>query len=97
MVHRIFTIHDSKAEAFLPPFFLPTAGMATRAFADMVMQPEHAFNQHPEDYTLFEIGEWSDIRGTIETYEAKKGLGNGLEYSHAELDQQALKFHEVVK
>ncbi len=60
MNHRIFVIFDAKARAYLPPFFLPEAGQATRAFSDMVNNPEHQFGLHPEDYTLFEIGTFDD-------------------------------------
>lgn len=60
MKHKIFSIYDSKAEAYLPPFFIHTEALAIRAFADAVNQPGHAFNAHPEDYTLFNCGAWDD-------------------------------------
>jgi len=60
MNHKIFTIYDSKAKAYLTPFFLHEDGMALRVFTDCVNDKEHQFGKHPEDYTLFNIGSWSD-------------------------------------
>lgn len=56
MMQKIFTIYDSKAHAYLPPFFLPEAGMAVRVFSDCVNDKSHQFSKHPGDYTLFQIG-----------------------------------------
>lgn len=77
---KIFSIFDLKATAYLPPFFLPTTGMATRAFKDCCNQDGHQFAANPGDYTLFELGEFDDVKGTIETRAAHKSLGNGLQY-----------------
>lgn len=77
---KIFSIFDVKAEAYLPPFFLPTVGMATRAFKDCVNQQGHQFCENPGDYTLFELGEFDDVKGEIQTRAAHKSLGNGLTY-----------------
>lgn len=80
MLHYIFTIQDSEAAAFLPPFFLHTAAMARRAFGDSVNDKGHAFSKHPDHYTLFEIGEFDDNTGLIKAYDSTHTLGNGIEY-----------------
>jgi len=67
MVHKIFTIFDSKAKAYLTPFFLHEVGMATRVFADCINDRTHMFGKHPEDYTLFQIGSWWDDKAKFET------------------------------
>ena len=36
MLHRMFTVHDAKAEAYLPLFTFPTRGQAIRTFSDTV-------------------------------------------------------------
>jgi len=59
----VFSIYDSKAVAFLPPFFLPQKGMAVRAFTDCCTKQGHNFNMHPEDYTLVLLGEFDDANG----------------------------------
>lgn len=85
MIHKIFTIYDEKAESYLPPFFLPNAGMAKRTFGDCVKDEKHAFGQHPSDYTLMELGTYDDQTGTLNPNEKNKSLGNGLEYAQEEL------------
>jgi len=67
MEQKIFTIYDSKAKAYLTPFFLHEDGMAIRVFADCVNDTNHQFGKHPEDYTLFNIGSWSDEKAKLKT------------------------------
>jgi len=91
MKHKIFTVYDSKAKAYITPFFLHEDGMALRVFGDCINDTTHQFGKHPEDYTLFEIGTWEDQKakfsGTI-----TKALANGIELVKApfEPDQQQL-------
>jgi len=79
MKHLLFTIYDEKADVFMPPFFVPAVGLATRAFSDCINSDSHAFGKHPSDYTLFQIGEFDDSKAEI-TNHAKKSLGNGVEF-----------------
>ncbi len=80
MEHKIFSIYDQKAYAYLPPFTLPTADMAERTFMDCVNAIDHAFCRNPADYTLFEIGTYDDNKGLISPHEVVRTIGNGLEY-----------------
>lgn len=61
----IFAVWDAKALAFLEPFFMPTAGMAIRSFHDAVNKQGTQFNQHPEDYSLWQIGMWYSAEGLV--------------------------------
>lgn len=81
MIHKIFTIHDAAANAYLPPFCLPEQGMAMRTFGDCINDPKHQFSLHPSDYTLFRIGYWDDISGEIKVELAKLSCGNGVAYA----------------
>lgn len=80
MIQKMFTIYDEKADAFLPPFFLPTNGMALRTFADCVNDDKHAFGKNPQDYTLFSVGNFDDGTGRTFIENANKSLGNGVEF-----------------
>jgi len=53
---KIFSIYDSKAAAYLTPFFLPRTEMAIRAFVGCLKESDHQFAKHPEDFTLFQVG-----------------------------------------
>lgn len=79
MKHKIFSIYDSAAKAYLTPFFLPEEGMAIRSFRDCVNDQEHAFGRNPADYTLFTIGAWADNTSTLAPGKAPIKLHNGLE------------------
>lgn len=65
MIHLMFGIKDLKAEAFLPIFPSSTVGMAKRVFMEHVNNPESQFNKYPEDFVLFEIGEFDDSTGIL--------------------------------
>jgi hypothetical protein len=80
MTQKVYTVYDSKAEAYLRPFFVSTKGLALRSMVDAVNDPQHPFNKYPEDYTLFEIGEWDDSNGTIKMHKAHESIGVAIEY-----------------
>lgn len=73
-----FSIYDSKAQAFMQPWFLPTEALALRAFADCVNDPEHNFGRHPEDYILYEVGAWSPESGTLTCPDSPRTIGTGI-------------------
>lgn len=66
MKTKIYTIYDSKVEAYMAPFTSPQHGSAIRAFTDTVLDEGTAFNAHPEDYNLFYIGDFDPETGTVE-------------------------------
>ncbi len=57
---EIFSVYDSKAGAFIVPFFLPNVAMAVRSIRDAGIDREHMFGRHPEDYTLYHVGTFDD-------------------------------------
>ena len=91
MKHKIFTVFDVKAQAYLPPFVLPERGMAMRVFSDCVNSKDHQFGLHPGDYTLFELGVWDDSVAVFATVAGMK-VCNGLEVvgSDVPVEQGAL-------
>lgn len=62
---RIFSVYDKKAAAYAHLSFYHQKGQAIRAFEDAVNDPQSPFNKHPEDFSLFHLGEWNDITGVI--------------------------------
>nr|QJB19012.1 MAG: nonstructural protein [Microvirus sp.] len=79
MIQRVFTVYDSKVGAYLRPFFMTTKGEALRAWTDTVNDKETAFNKHPEDYCLFELGTFDDQVGQFENHNQPISLGMALE------------------
>lgn len=77
---KVFSIYDSKAEAYMQPFFSQNKGTAIRSFADAAQQEEGQFAKHSADYTLFEVGEWDEDTGTMMPAKANINLGTALEH-----------------
>jgi len=75
MLLQVFTVFDSKAEAYLPPFYMSAIGAALRNFGDTCSTPDHPFHKHPQDYCLFHIGSFDDATGHIELLTAPISLG----------------------
>lgn len=65
MKQYIYTVHDQKAEAFLPCFQAPTDGIAERSFKDLVNQDGHQFSRYAEDYTLIRVACIDDSTGVV--------------------------------
>lgn len=80
---KIFSIYDSKANAFLTPFFMASAGLAIRAITDLVEDPNHQFNKHSADYTLFQLGEFDLTDGLLSQPDPNTNLGNLLTFKQS--------------
>lgn len=76
----VFSVFDSKAEAFLLPFFVPNRAMALRSFTSAVQDESTDFHRYAGDYTLFELGEWDASAGEFAMHEAKINLGLASQY-----------------
>jgi len=92
MKHRIFSIFDVKAQAYLPPFCLAETGMALRAFSDCVNSRDHQFGKHPGDYTLFELGSFDDSVCVVSCTPSALKVVNGLEVVISEVDEAQISF-----
>lgn len=74
----MYSVFDSKAEAFLRPFAAETRGLAIRSFSDAVNDAQHEFFKHGEDYTLFEVGVFDVGTGLLEG--KLHSLGTALQF-----------------
>ena len=77
-IQNIYSIRDSAAEAFLPPFFMANDVMAIRAFASLVNEKGHLFNANPQDFALYCIGSFDASHGTITADEPPRVVRGGL-------------------
>lgn len=64
-VHNVYAIYDSKAEGYSQPFFCINDAIAGRMFGDACNDESADISRHPEDYTLFKIGEWNSVEGKL--------------------------------
>lgn len=104
----VYSVFDSKAAVYGVPFFMPKDAMAVRAFTDLANDPNSTVAKHPEDYTLFKIGEYDDQLGSVEGHEAiglvtasavvnPVGRGMKKEYFESALPFNGAKSTEAVK
>ena len=77
MIHKIYSIYDSKSEAYSLPFYYQHEGQATRTFSDWVNDPQTPYGKHPEDYTMFAMGTYDEITGSV-TQDKITSVVNGL-------------------
>lgn len=61
----ICAVRDSAVGAYMQPFTAQSRGAAVRAFVDAVNDGSTPMNKHPEDYELFEIGEFNEETGVV--------------------------------
>ena len=77
---NIYAVYDSKAEAYMQPFFNDTHGLAIRVFEKHVNDPATIFSQHPEDFTIFYIGTFDETNGKIQPNTTPFSLGVAIEF-----------------
>lgn len=61
----VFAVFDKKAERFLQPFFMVSAGEAMRAFQDLCTDQKTVMFRHPEDFKLVRLCEFDEKSGTF--------------------------------
>lgn len=80
---RLYSIYDDGAKAFLRPFWADYKVNAQRSFRGLVNQTDDKQNNvanHPDQFTLFELGVWDPRTGILQQHTTPMTLGNGLEY-----------------
>ena len=80
MITKVFSVYDTKAEAYVSPFFFPAVGLAIRGFVDEANNPNSQINKHPTDFALFELGEFDDSSGVFTCLPAPRNLGLAHEF-----------------
>lgn len=80
MIQKMFAVRDTKAVAFLQPFFSSANGAALRALSDSVTEGKSPIAAHPEDYILYEIGTFDDVSGEIEGLAPIKLLASASDF-----------------
>lgn len=77
---KVYVIYDAKVEAYLQPFFAPTAGSALRSWEDLVNDGKSQMSRWPDHFAIFEAAEFDESTGRFEQYDTLKPLGTALEF-----------------
>lgn len=65
MILNVYCVFDSAASVYQRPFYCQTDGEALRAFGDISFDKEHPIGMHPEDYSLYRVGQFNDAKGEL--------------------------------
>lgn len=65
MIKRIYAVYDVKTGVYGSPMFLLTDGEAIRVCTDAVAKPGNTLGDHPQDFRLDYLGEFSLSDGVI--------------------------------
>lgn len=76
MVNQVFSVFDTKAQAFLPPFYATNGAVACRMMLDACSDPKHPFNVHSGDYNLFQVASFDDDTGRFDPLDSFVNLGS---------------------
>lgn len=82
MIHQVFTVFDSKTEAYLPPFYEQTKGSAIRSFSEAANTAGHQFQKYSEDFTLFHLGQYDDTSARFEMFKTPVSVGVAIEFTN---------------
>lgn len=75
----VVAIYDSALVAYMRPFFVPTVGMAVRAFQDEVKKAGSEMGAHRADYILFEIASFDEEKGLFDNLPSPRQLIRGAD------------------
>jgi hypothetical protein len=72
----ICSVRDTAADAFGRPYFVPSQGVALRAFTDEVNREndDNPLHKHRKDFALYELGEYDDNTAQIVCHDQPKLL-----------------------
>lgn len=80
MILKVFAVYDQKGEVYSNPWYRTTKGLALRDFEASVNDPNHPFCKNPEDFTMFELGDYDDSKGKFTNLSTPISLGLALEF-----------------
>jgi hypothetical protein len=76
----LFTVHDSKASAFIQPFNAPNVAVGLRSFSVGCNDPTTGFYHNPGDYTLFELGTFDLTTAKFDLHDTPVNHGLAIQY-----------------
>lgn len=74
MIKKVYNVFDTKAKAFLEPFYTINDDTAMRVMVNCLRDVDHPFCKNPEDYQLFSLGEFDDTTGMFKMLDAPEHM-----------------------
>lgn len=76
---RAYSIRDSKAEVFNPPFYKKTHGEAERDFTSLVRDEKSQPHLYPEDFDLYYCGTYDDQTGVFKSLDTPQHIVKAIQ------------------
>ena len=77
---KCFSVFDVKANMFGVPFFAVSVGVASRMFADLVVDSRSTIYRYPADFALYEIGDFNETSGLFTSLDRPNHVCNASEF-----------------
>lgn len=78
---KIVSVRDIKASVYGNPVFVNSLGAAIRSFGDEIQKTDgNPFALHPEDYELYDLGEFDETEGKFNLHDRPKQIAVGSNY-----------------
>lgn len=68
----VCSLFDRGVQAYGRPMFVSHINQAVRSLTDETNNPESELNKHPDDYDLYELGEFDDSHARFVLYDDPK-------------------------
>lgn len=78
---KVMTIYDKKSELWFNPQAWQSIGEAVRAFGDICRDGESALAAHPEDYSLWCVGDFDERTGKLTVLDRPTSHADGFDYA----------------
>lgn len=72
---KVFVLKDDKSKSYGMPITSQSRGMFIRELQEQLSSGQSVISRHPQDFGVFEIGEYDPRTGQVLLYEQKTHLG----------------------
>lgn len=79
---KVFALNDSKLGEFGQPFFFQHHGQAVRLLQDLVKDGKTTVGQHPDDFRLYCLGNFTPSTGTFENLTAPEYIAKASDFTN---------------
>jgi hypothetical protein len=84
MKTKVYSIYDKAAFIYNRPFHAVNVGVALRSFRDVYEDKRSDIAKHPEDFCLYEVGEYCDQTGDFFNLETNQKVLEAIEFAKEE-------------
>lgn len=76
-IMKVCSVYDEKAEAYMPPSFVPAIGLASRDFSDALTNAESKMAKYKSDFSLYHVADFDTNAGSFSTIQPPRLVMKG--------------------